>query len=76
MVWTDPTASDNSKQTPTVTCSVESASQFEIGETEVICEALDASGNLATCSFKVDVKGNEGLSVYYPLSKPLSQVEF
>ena len=56
--WTNPEARDNSEETPTVTCSVESGSEFRIGENEVICDALDASGNQATCSFHVTMEGN------------------
>ena len=55
--WIDPVSSDNSELTPTVTCNNENESQFKIGETEVICEAVDQAGNLVTCSFIIDVKG-------------------
>ena len=57
MVWTDPEATDNSELTPTVTCNAENGSRFEIGETEVLCQAVDQAGNLAICLFTVDVKG-------------------
>ena len=55
MVWADPVATDNSKLTPTVTCNAQYRSPFEIGETEVMCQALDQAGNQATCSFIIDV---------------------
>ena len=57
VVYTDPQVTDNSGGTPTITCDVESGSQFEIGETNVTCQAEDPSGNLASCSFTVDIKG-------------------
>ena len=41
--WANPKASDNSGKLPSITCSVESGSQFGIGENEVVCDALDAS---------------------------------
>ena len=57
VVWNQLVATDNSQLTPTVTCNAANGSQFEIGETEVICQALDQAGNLAMCSFIVNVKG-------------------
>ena len=56
-VWADPQANDNSGITPTVTCILESGNQFEIGQTEVICEARDPSGNQAICTFIIKVIG-------------------
>ena len=56
-VWIDPQATDNARVTPTVTCSFESGSQFEIGQTDVICEARDPGGNKAFCTFTIDVTG-------------------
>ena len=50
-------AKDNSKVPPIVTCSADSGSQFEIGETEVTCKAVDLAGNQANCSFTVNVRG-------------------
>ena len=57
--WTIPKATDNSEQDPTVTCSVESASQLEVGTTEVACQAFDSAGNQAKCLFTVEIKGKE-----------------
>ena len=57
VVWTYPVATDNSKLTPTVTCNAQNGSQFEIGETEVMCQAVDQGGNHATCSFIIEVLG-------------------
>ena len=56
--WIDPRATDNSGQSPTITCSAGSGSQFMIGETEVVCQAVDPSGNQATCLFTVKIEGN------------------
>ena len=57
VIWTTPLATDNSKLIHTVTCNKQNGSQFEIGATEVMCQALDGAGNQATCSFIVDVAG-------------------
>ena len=59
--WTAPQVTDNSQQIAiiTVTCGNESGSQFEIGKTEISCQAVDAAGNQATCTFAVKVEGNE-----------------
>ena len=62
--WTDPQATDNSRQTPTVTCSTKSGSQFGIGETKVICQAVDRSGNKATCMFTVKIEGNDNFNKF------------
>ena len=56
-VWTDLNAADNSGKNPTKTCSADSESQFEIGQTEIVCKAWDLSGNHAKCTFVVNVKG-------------------
>ena len=56
-VWADPQANDNSGITPTVTCSIDSESKFQIGQTEVECKARDPSGNQATCTFIIEVIG-------------------
>ena len=58
VVYTDPQATDNSGQIPTITCDAESGSQFWIGETEVTCQAVDPTGNQATCTFTVKIKGS------------------
>ena len=64
-VWTGPQANDNAGLPPTITCSLASGSQFEIGQTEVICEARDPSGNEAFCAFTIEVRGkNCGCSIY------------
>ena len=58
VVWTDPQVTDNSGQIPTITCDAESGSQFGIGENKVICQAVDPTGNQATCTFTVKIEGN------------------
>ena len=59
VTWSDLQATDNSGQSPTVTCSTGSGSRFGIGETEVICKIVDPSGNQAMCAFTVKIEGNE-----------------
>ena len=61
VIWRDLQATDNSGQDPTVTCSTESGSQFtyRIGETDVICKAVDPTGNKAMCTFTVTIEGND-----------------
>ena len=58
VVWTDPQVTDNSNETTTISCDIESGSSFGIGETEVICQAVDLAGNQATCTFTVKIEGN------------------
>lgn len=54
--YTTPTATDNCPLPPNpVACTPPSGSCFPRGTTTVTCTATDASGNLATCSFKVSV---------------------
>ena len=54
--WAFPEATDNSGFT-NITCDTESGSLFEIGETDVICEALDLSRNSDGCTFSINVLG-------------------
>ena len=58
VTWNEPQATDNSGLSPTITCIIESGSQFEIGKTEVTCQAVDPSGNQAICAFTVTIEGN------------------
>ena len=58
VIWNDPQVTDNSGQIPTITCDADSGSQFRIGETEVVCQAVDPTGNQATCTFSVKIEGN------------------
>jgi uncharacterized repeat protein (TIGR01451 family) len=54
--YTTPTATDNCPLPPNaVVCTPASGSCFPRGTTTVTCTATDASGNTATCTFKVTV---------------------
>ena len=55
--WSDLNATDNSGQIPTVSCSAESGIKFEIGEAEVLCQAIDSIGNRDTCVFTLKIEG-------------------
>ena len=57
VVWEDPKVSDNSGNV-SVTCDPPSGTNFTIGQTAVLCEAIDGRGNRAECSFQVYVTGN------------------
>ncbi|XP_072024935.1 hyalin-like [Amphiura filiformis] len=57
--WKQPLATDNSGRDVSVTCNKNSSSRFEIGETDVVCEARDWEGKASYCSFTVAVKGSE-----------------
>jgi hypothetical protein len=48
-------ATDDRDPNPVVTCSPESGSFFPVGTTTVNCQATDASGNVATGAFLVQV---------------------
>lgn len=67
VTWTDPEAQDNSGQV-TVSCSPNSGSNFDIGNTEVECEAVDESGNKNDCVFTITVQGKLASSVKKQLS--------
>lgn len=54
-------ARDNCDPAVTVQCDLPSGSEFDIGTTRVTCEAVDASGNQARCSFTVTVTGQPPL---------------
>jgi hypothetical protein len=49
------TATDDRDPNPSVTCSPQSGSFFPVGTTTVNCSARDASGNVASGSFRVNV---------------------
>ena len=51
------TATDDTDPSPTVTCDPPSGHIFPIGTTTVACTATDSSGNSASASFSVHVKG-------------------
>jgi uncharacterized delta-60 repeat protein len=50
-------ATDDQDPSPQVICSPVSGSTFPIGTTTVTCTATDASGNSATATFEIVVKG-------------------
>ena len=56
-LWQHPLATDNSGKKPNITCDPQSRSNFPIGETLVMCEAVDSSGNNNTCSFQINIEG-------------------
>lgn len=51
------TAKDDTDPNPSVSCAPPSGSTFAIGTTTVTCTARDASGNAASASFPVVVRG-------------------
>jgi hypothetical protein len=51
------TAADDTDPNPQVSCTPSSGTTFAIGTTAVNCTATDASGNQASASFTVHVKG-------------------
>jgi hypothetical protein len=53
--WATIAATDNCGGTPTIASTVVSGSQFNLGTTEVIITAKDATNNLSECRFKVTV---------------------
>ncbi|XP_038058786.1 hyalin-like [Patiria miniata] len=57
VTWTpDPTATDNDGTTPAVSCIPAAGSSFPVDATTiVVCNAIDAAGNEAICTFNVAV---------------------
>lgn len=55
VTWNQPTASDNSGQTPNVQSTHQSGSSFPVGTSTVTYTFADAAGNEATCSFNVNI---------------------
>ena len=53
----DVLATDNSGDAVNVVCSHVSEAQLNIGHTEIVCEAVDGSGNTGECQFSVTIKG-------------------
>src|SRR5205823_707133 len=57
-------------------CDHSSGDFFPVGTTTVTCRAIDAAGNLATCSLQITVTGITGpLSIQCPADIPLSVSE-
>ncbi len=59
--WIEPTATDNSGITPTVTKSHQPGDSFPIGLTQVTYTFTDLAGNVATCEFSIVI----GKTQYY-----------
>ena len=57
VMWKQPNATDNSGHVKEVTCYPQAGSAFPIGQTNILCEAVDDAGNKATCYFNVNVSG-------------------
>lgn len=60
VVHYDVTAEDDTDPNPSLYCEPPSGSVFPIGTSEVVCTAVDASGNDAGGDFRVTVRGAEG----------------
>ena len=55
--WQQPTVTDNSGVSPSVTSTRRSGESFAVpGSYDVLYQAEDASGNKATCSFRITLK--------------------
>ena len=57
VVWEDPAIIDKSGDVLHVACDPQSGTNFTIGQTTVICEAVNKSANKAVCFFQVIVTG-------------------
>ncbi len=53
VTWIEPTATDNSGMTPTVTQSHQSGDRFPIGISQVFYTFSDLAGNEAACTFSI-----------------------
>ena len=58
--WVEPTATDNSGVTPSVTQTGQPMTVFNEGVTEVRYTFRDQAGNEAVCAFTVTLNGNSG----------------
>ena len=56
VTWTEPTATDNSGVTPTVTSTHQPGQTFPAGTSQVQYTFTDESGNSAVCLFQVTGK--------------------
>ena len=57
VTWKRPEAADESGLAPTISCSLASGHVFAVpGVYEVFCKAIDATGNEATCNFRITLK--------------------
>ena len=53
----NPGVSDNTDWSPSVACSHNSGDAFQLGDTNVTCNATDDSGNTGTCTFMITIQG-------------------
>ena len=53
--WRQPTGSDNVDQSVLLVSTYNSGDSFASGQTQVTYTARDDAGNLATCTFTIDV---------------------
>ena len=68
VTWTEPTATDNSGMTSTVTQSHQPGDSFNVGTTTVTYTFTDMAGNQAQCSFSVTL-GNYILRIIINCSR-------
>ena len=57
VIWESPTVFDNTGNVSDVQCYPQSGTKFAIGQTIVMCEAVDGSGNVGVCSIQINVTG-------------------
>ncbi|XP_071942960.1 hyalin-like [Antedon mediterranea] len=63
VIWTDPIVIDNSGEDITPTSKYNPGNnEFVIGSTDVIYDAVDSSGNSATCTFTITVTGGNSMN--------------
>lgn len=63
--WQRPTVTDNSGVSPSVSSNRQPGGLFDVpGVFQVVYKAIDASGNEATCSFRITLKRKYGLGVF------------
>ena len=63
--WQEPTATDNSGVSPSVTSNRQSGELFVVpSSNEVLYTATDASGNEATCSFRIKLTRKYGANLF------------
>ena len=55
VTWTEPTATDNSGRTPTISRSHRPGESFPVGTTQVTYTFSDDTGNEAMCSFTITI---------------------
>ena len=50
-------ATDNSDESPTITCNPAQPALLPVGDNIINCVATDTAGNQASCNFEVSVRG-------------------